>query len=233
MNVFSKRLIEAILLILCNVYYDVTPTDTYSVQTPSGGVTDWYSEPRYSPDYSSSDHFSSNDSSLDSLSDSSSGYSSDISSGHSILDSPFDTLAVTSKGLSRKRCRSSTTSVPIATPVYRPLSLVRANLLPPCKRIRGSISTTNFEVSFEESYEPYTEPDIDFGVQADIDVGIVAANAAVARKTDVRVEVGIETEAEAGYVKEELRQAREFCAHESQRLWRIETFMMRTQDYRL
>nr|GEW92982.1 hypothetical protein [Tanacetum cinerariifolium] len=35
-----------------------------------------------------------------------------------------------------------------------------------------------------------------------------------------------------GYVEEELRQVRELRAHESQRLWRMETFMMRTQDYR-
>ncbi|GKC34846.1 hypothetical protein Tco_1047230, partial [Tanacetum coccineum] len=35
-----------------------------------------------------------------------------------------------------------------------------------------------------------------------------------------------------GYVEEELRQVRELQAHESQRLWRMETFIMRTQDYR-
>ncbi|GKA54341.1 hypothetical protein Tco_0753290 [Tanacetum coccineum] len=35
-----------------------------------------------------------------------------------------------------------------------------------------------------------------------------------------------------GNVEEELRQVRELHAHESQRLWRMETFMMRTQDYR-
>ncbi|GJZ68820.1 hypothetical protein Tco_0632370 [Tanacetum coccineum] len=35
-----------------------------------------------------------------------------------------------------------------------------------------------------------------------------------------------------GYVEDELRQVRELRAHESQRLWRMETFMMRTQDYR-
>nr|GEZ27950.1 hypothetical protein [Tanacetum cinerariifolium] len=35
-----------------------------------------------------------------------------------------------------------------------------------------------------------------------------------------------------GYVEEELRQVHELRAHESQRLWRMETFMTRTHDYR-
>ncbi|GKA94476.1 hypothetical protein Tco_0816514 [Tanacetum coccineum] len=153
---------------------------------------------RYPPDHSSSDHFSSDDSSSDSPSDSLSGYSSDTSSGHSIPDSPYDTSATTSAGLSRKRCRSSTTLTPIAIPVSGALSPVHADLLLPRKRIRGSISVTDFEVNLEESYEPYVEPDINSDVQADIDVGIATADAAAARETDVRVEVGIEAEAEAG-----------------------------------
>ncbi|GJR52869.1 reverse transcriptase domain-containing protein [Tanacetum coccineum] len=101
------------------------------------------------------------DSSSDSSSDSLLGYSSDTSSGHSIPDSPFDTSAATSAGLSHKRCMSSTTSVPIATPVSIALSPIRADLLPPRKRIRGFVSTTNFEVSSKESYGSYTEPDFD------------------------------------------------------------------------
>ncbi|GKE88324.1 hypothetical protein Tco_1565799, partial [Tanacetum coccineum] len=242
---------------------------------------------RYPPDHSSSNHFSSDDSSSDYPLDSLSGYS------------------------------LNTSLVPIATPVPGALSPVRADLLPPRKRIRGSVSATDYEVSSEESYEPYTEPDIDSDVQADIDACIAAADAAAARETDVRVEVGIETEAEAGeeanaeiqpegtieigvdvttgidipddllmpdaieeqegrnliangkrsgllervvalegsntrlrdalgikrvradslrrrlgYVEDELRQVHELRAHESQRLWRMETFMMRTQDYR-
>ncbi|GJZ27347.1 hypothetical protein Tco_0645960 [Tanacetum coccineum] len=35
-----------------------------------------------------------------------------------------------------------------------------------------------------------------------------------------------------GYVEEELRQVYELQAHKSQRLWRMETFMMRTHDFR-
>nr|GEX87286.1 hypothetical protein [Tanacetum cinerariifolium] len=152
---------------------------------------------RYLHDHSSLDHFLLDDSSLDSLLDSSSGYSLDISSRHSIPDSSFDTLIAISARPSRKRCRSSTSSALISLPVYGALSPIHANLLPPRKRIRGFISATNFEVSSEESYKPYTEPDIDSDVQVDIDAGIAAADAATARETDVRVKVGIETEAEA------------------------------------
>ncbi|GJY37331.1 ribonuclease H-like domain-containing protein [Tanacetum coccineum] len=56
-------------------------------------------------------------------------------------------------------------------------------------RIRGFISATDYKVSSEESYEPYTEPDIDFDVQEDIDACIAADGAATATETDVRVEV--------------------------------------------
>ncbi|GKA28588.1 hypothetical protein Tco_0714833 [Tanacetum coccineum] len=56
---------------------------------------------------------------------------------------------------------SDTSLVPIATPISEALSPVRADLLPPRKRIRGFVSTTNFEVSSKESYGPYTEPDFD------------------------------------------------------------------------
>ncbi|GJV04123.1 hypothetical protein Tco_1337692 [Tanacetum coccineum] len=30
------------LLLCVRIVYDVTPSDTYFVQAPSGGVTDWY-----------------------------------------------------------------------------------------------------------------------------------------------------------------------------------------------
>nr|GEZ37292.1 hypothetical protein [Tanacetum cinerariifolium] len=122
---------------------------------------------RYPPDHSSLNHFSSDDSSSDLLS----GYSSYTSSCHSIPDSHFDTLAAISARPSHKRCRSSTTSASIARPVSGALSLIRADLLPPRKRIRGS---------------------------ADIDTGIAAVDAAAAKETDVRVEVGIEAETKAG-----------------------------------
>ncbi|GKB38497.1 hypothetical protein Tco_0883439, partial [Tanacetum coccineum] len=179
-------------------------------------------------DYSSSDHFTLDDSSRDSPSDSPSETSSDShsdtssdsssrhsSSGYAISDSPCDSPTTTYAGPSHKRCRSPTLLVPIASPVSRALSLVRADLLPPRKRIRDSDFVTNFEVSLEEgfvpyvprevglgvdvedSYEPYTEPDVDSDIQADIDACIVFADDIAARGTDVRVEVETAAEEEA------------------------------------
>ncbi|GJX37195.1 putative reverse transcriptase domain-containing protein [Tanacetum coccineum] len=118
---------------------------------------------RYPPDHSSSNHFSSDDSSSNSPSDSSSGYSSNTSSGRSIPYYSFDTPTVSFVGPSRKRRRSPAISVPLATPVPGAFSPIRANLLPPYKRIRGE----------------------------DIDGDIAAAEAATAREADVGVEVGI------------------------------------------
>nr|GEZ27193.1 hypothetical protein [Tanacetum cinerariifolium] len=147
--------------------------------------------------HSSSDNFSPDDFSSDTSSDSSSGYSADTSSGRSIPDSSFDLQAASFARPSRKRRRSPTISVTLATPVPRALYVIRANLLLHCKRIRGFVSATDYEVSSKESYEPYTEPDIDFDVYANIDACITADDATEARETDVRVEVGIETDDEA------------------------------------
>nr|GEX91076.1 reverse transcriptase domain-containing protein [Tanacetum cinerariifolium] len=149
---------------------------------------------RYPSDHSSSDHFSSDDSSLDS--------SSDSSSGHSLPDSSVDATATIFARPSRKRCRSPIVLVPLATPVPRALSPIRADLLPPCKRIRGVVTASDYDDSTKESYEAYMEPDIDSDVQADIDADTAAAKAAVARKVDVGVEVGLgsdgEVKAESG-----------------------------------
>ncbi|GJW39378.1 hypothetical protein Tco_0065223 [Tanacetum coccineum] len=49
---------------------------------------------------------------------------------------------------------------------------------------------------------------------------------------DVIERLGQLEEGMQGYVDEELRQVRKLRAHGGQRLWRMETFMMRTQDYR-
>ncbi|GJU94409.1 hypothetical protein Tco_1319165 [Tanacetum coccineum] len=131
--------------------------------------------------------------------------------GRTITYSSTATSAVPS----RKRRRSPTTSVVVASPVPGALSPVCADLLPPRKRIRDSDSVTDFEVSSEESfmphipreiglgvdvedsYEPYTEPDIDPDVQANIDACIALANDIVARGTNARVEVGTAAEEEA------------------------------------
>ncbi|GKC22723.1 hypothetical protein Tco_1024873, partial [Tanacetum coccineum] len=74
------------------------------------------------------------------------------------------------------------------------LSLVRVDLLPPHKRIRGAIIASNYDDSTEESYEAYTKPDIDSDVQADIDANTVVVDAASAREADVGVEVAIESD---------------------------------------
>ncbi|GKF22963.1 hypothetical protein Tco_0075285 [Tanacetum coccineum] len=94
---------------------------------------------RYPPDHSSSNRFSSDDSSSD--------YSSDSSLGHSLPDSSFDTPTTNSKGPSLKRCRFPATSVSLATPVPGALSLVSVDLLPPCKRIRGSAIAPDYDDS--------------------------------------------------------------------------------------
>ncbi|GJY95678.1 hypothetical protein Tco_0512039 [Tanacetum coccineum] len=85
-------------------------------------------------DYSSSDHFTSDDSSRDSPLDSSSktpSYSSSV-------------------GPSRKRSRSPTTSISVSSPIPGALSSVRADLLPPRKRIWSSDSVTDLEAEIDE-----------------------------------------------------------------------------------
>nr|GEU85191.1 hypothetical protein [Tanacetum cinerariifolium] len=106
-------------------------------------------------------HFSLDDSSSDSSSNSSSGYSSDTLVGRYILDSSFDT-PVRFVGPSRKRCRSHAVSVPLATPVPGALSLIRADLLPPRKRIIGVVIASDYDDSAKESRE------VDVGVEASI-----------------------------------------------------------------
>ncbi|GJR37558.1 hypothetical protein Tco_1213242 [Tanacetum coccineum] len=129
------------------------------------------------------------------------------SSGYDISNSLCDSPTIVPLGPSHKRCRYPTSSVLLASPVRKALSLVHADLLPPPKRIRDSDLVTDFEVSsedgyepyvpretslgvdIEDSYKPYTEPNIDLGVQADIDECFAYADAIRARGTDVRVVV--------------------------------------------
>ncbi|GKA65742.1 hypothetical protein Tco_0765449 [Tanacetum coccineum] len=159
---------------------------------------------------------SSSETSLDSHSDTSPDSSlRHSSSGHPILDSPCDSSTATFARPSRKRCRSPTSSVHVASPVPGALSPVHADLLPPHKRIRDFDTVTDFEFSLEEvyvpyvpreiglgvdvedSYKPYTEPDVYFNIQADIDACIAFANDIAARRTNVRVEDGTAAEEEA------------------------------------
>ncbi|GJS92089.1 hypothetical protein Tco_0774725, partial [Tanacetum coccineum] len=93
--------------------------------------------------------------------------------------------------LSRKRCRSPTTSVPAALPVPGALSPVCTDLLPPRKRIRDSDFMNYFEVSLEEGFVPYVPR------ETDIDTCIAFADDIAARGTDVIVEIGTATEDES------------------------------------
>ncbi|GJX10754.1 hypothetical protein Tco_0200613 [Tanacetum coccineum] len=190
---------------------------------------------RDSPSDSSSETPS--DSSSDALSDSSSGHSSSdhsspalpsgMRSSHQLCSSvssiPYSFDAIierpshsSSVGPSRKRSRSPTTSVPISSPVPRALSFVRADLLPPRKRIRSSDSATDLEDCMGESSEsfvprgtslrdevvvrgsdePYSEPDIDLEIQAMINECIAYADAFRAEGIDARVMVETATREE-------------------------------------
>ncbi|GKB93548.1 hypothetical protein Tco_0979685, partial [Tanacetum coccineum] len=176
---------------------------------------------RHSVDYSSSHHFISDDSSRDSPSDSSSDSSSDAYPILHLLCSsvpsiPYSSAAITERpshssfaGPSRKRSRSPTTYVLIYSPILGVLSSVRADLLPPRKRIRSSDYVTDLEVSSDESSEssipretgsrvdvdardsdePYLEPDIDPEVQTEIDECIAYVDALRAGGIDARVVV--------------------------------------------
>ncbi|GJZ48299.1 hypothetical protein Tco_0602131 [Tanacetum coccineum] len=122
-----------------------------------------------------------------SSSDSPSRYSS---SGYATSDSLDDSSTATSARLSHKRCRSPTSSVPAVSPVRGSLSPVRVDLSPPPKMIRDSDSVIDMEVGLgvdsKDSYEPYTELDIDSDILADIDECITYADAIRARGMDDR-----------------------------------------------
>ncbi|GKC79015.1 putative reverse transcriptase domain-containing protein [Tanacetum coccineum] len=80
---------------------------------------------------------------------------------HSIPDYSFDSPAASFAGPSCKRHISPTVLAPLASPIPEAFYPIHADLLPPCKRIRGSVSMTVQDDSTEESYEAYTELDID------------------------------------------------------------------------
>ncbi|GJY57459.1 reverse transcriptase domain-containing protein [Tanacetum coccineum] len=124
---------------------------------------------RDSPSDSSSKN--SLDPSTDALSNSSLSHSSSdhssltlpsgMRSSHQLCSSvpsiPHSSAAITerlshssSAGPSRKRIRSSTTSVPVSSPIPGALSSVRVDLLPPRKRIRSFDFVTDLEVEIDE-----------------------------------------------------------------------------------
>nr|GFA22333.1 hypothetical protein [Tanacetum cinerariifolium] len=116
----------------------------------------------------------------------------------------------------RKRSKSPAASVPVCSLVPRALSFVRADLLPPRKRIRSSNSTTNLKdcsdessessvpretslrdgIIFRGSDEPYSEPDINLEIQAKINECIAYANALRAEGVNARVVVETATREE-------------------------------------
>nr|GEY85950.1 hypothetical protein [Tanacetum cinerariifolium] len=114
-----------------------------------------------------------------------------------------DPYEVTVARLSRKR-QSPTTLVHVASSIPRALSYVRFDLLPPRKRIKDYDFVTDFDVSSKEgyvpyvpkqiglavdvgdSYEPYTEPDIELDVKEDIDACIAFTDDIAARGTYAR-----------------------------------------------
>nr|GEW57308.1 hypothetical protein [Tanacetum cinerariifolium] len=108
---------------------------------------------------------------------------------YAISDSPCNSSTAILAGPSRKRCRSPTTLVPVASPMRGALSL---EVYAPCvpREIR-----LGFDV--EDSYEPYTEPNIDPDVHADINAYITFTDDITARGMDVRVEMGTMAEEEA------------------------------------
>nr|GEY59090.1 hypothetical protein [Tanacetum cinerariifolium] len=73
------------------------------------------------------------------------------------LVSSYSTLSA-SVGLSRKRCRSPTTSRPISSMTPTILSYVHADHLPPRKRLRGSPAISYMDVTIEATIEPISQP---------------------------------------------------------------------------
>ncbi|GKA17102.1 hypothetical protein Tco_0696939 [Tanacetum coccineum] len=176
---------------------------------------------RHSVDYSSSDYLTSDDSSRDSPSDSSSEMQLNssfdaLSDSSSVSSIPHSSAAITERashsshaGPSRKRSRSSTTSVPLSSPIHGALSFVCVDLLLPPKRIRSPKTVTNLKDCSDESFdssvpretssradievggsdEPHSEPDIDPKIQAEIDECIANTDDLRSERIDVRVVV--------------------------------------------
>ncbi|GKC82653.1 hypothetical protein Tco_1138370 [Tanacetum coccineum] len=94
-----------------------------------------------------------------------------------------DSSSESSAGPSRKRCRSPAAIVTSSIHATRALVPSRADLLPPRKRFRDSISP-----------EDSVEEDIDTDVLEDIEADATAVEVAVDRDVEARVDAGIDME---------------------------------------
>ncbi|GJY22909.1 putative reverse transcriptase domain-containing protein [Tanacetum coccineum] len=94
-----------------------------------------------------------------------------------------DSSSESSAGPSRKRCRSPAAIVPSSIHATRALVPSRADLLPPHKRFRDSISP-----------EDSVEEDIDTNVLEDIEADATAVEVIVDKDVEVRVDAGIDME---------------------------------------
>ncbi|GKC13521.1 hypothetical protein Tco_1010303 [Tanacetum coccineum] len=98
-----------------------------------------------------------------------------------------DSSSESSAGPSRKRCRSTAATVTSSIHATRALVPSRADLLPPRKRFRDSISP-----------EDSVKEDIDTDVLEDIEADATAVEVAVYRDVVTRVDAGIDMEVDVG-----------------------------------
>ncbi|GJR14594.1 hypothetical protein Tco_0797246 [Tanacetum coccineum] len=98
-----------------------------------------------------------------------------------------DSSSESSAGPSRKRCRSPAATMTSSIHALRALVPSRADLLPPRKRFRDSISP-----------EDSVEEDIDTDVLADIEADATAVEVAVDRDVEAGVDAGIGMEVDVG-----------------------------------
>ncbi|GKE33391.1 hypothetical protein Tco_1452713, partial [Tanacetum coccineum] len=169
----------------------------HSVDYSSSNPFTFDDSSRDSPSNSSSE--TSSDSSSDALSDSSPGHSSldhsspalpsgmrsshqlcsSVPSIHSSADITERPSHSSSARPPRKRSRSPTTSVQVSSPIPGALSSVRADLLPPHKKIRSSDSVMDLEVSSDESSESSIPRETGLRVDIDgIDARVMVENVA-------------------------------------------------------
>ncbi|GKD79498.1 hypothetical protein Tco_1342119, partial [Tanacetum coccineum] len=98
-----------------------------------------------------------------------------------------DSSSESSVGPSRKRCRSPATTVTSSIHATRVLVPSRADLLPPHKRFKDSISP-----------EDSVEEDIDIDVLEDIEADAMAVEVAVDRDVVTGIDVGVDMEVDVG-----------------------------------